>query len=50
MPTLNTKNTWALATKEGKIIEKFRSKQTARSFKSHFESIYFTKLEIVRLE
>jgi len=48
--SINEKGTWAIVTKEGKIIVKFRLRTTADQMKSHYEDKLFEELEVKKLK
>jgi len=48
--SINEKGTWAIVTKEGKIIAKFRNKLTAVSMKGHYEDKLFEELEVKKIK
>ncbi|HUS49449.1 MAG TPA: hypothetical protein VMZ91_04755 [Candidatus Paceibacterota bacterium] len=48
--SINEKGTWALVTKEGKVIMRFRLRTTADQMKSYYESKLFEGLDIRKLK
>ena len=48
--SINEKGTWAIVTKEGKVISKFRLRTTADGMKHYYEDKLFEELEVKKLK